>query len=70
MATVTPPDWLAMAKDLSAKTGQHEIAVLAVIADRIECNLAASNDEQVRSTLGIELAKVQDEIGRQLGRSR
>jgi hypothetical protein len=62
MPTITPPDFLQMAKDLSKKTGKTELAMLAVIADTIRRNRDASDNEQIRFHLGLDLAKVEAEI--------
>lgn len=62
MAAITPPDFLQLAKDLAAKTGTTELAMLAVIADTIRRRRDASASEQIRFHLGLDLAKVEGEI--------
>lgn len=62
MATIIPPDFLQLAKDLSTQTGKTELAMLAVIADTIKRNLEASTNPQIRFHLGLDLAKVEAAI--------
>lgn len=63
MPTTTPPDFLRMAKDLAAKTGKAESAMLAVIADTIRRKIDATDNEGIRFHLGLDLAKVEAAIG-------
>ena len=69
MPQITPPDFLQMARDLSKRTGKPECAMLAVIADTIERKIAATDSEQIKFHLSLDLAKVRAEIGPALERA-